>query len=86
MTLNLINRVEHQRKEPPPVSGILKKYYRGQWRNIYKFDNNLACFVCFTQKFSVARGSEISIVRPHYRNFWTPHYRKFLCKADETSF
>jgi hypothetical protein len=29
MTLNLINRVEHQRKEPPPISGILKRYYRG---------------------------------------------------------
>ena len=41
MTLNLINRVEHQRKEPPPVSGILKKYYRGQWRNIFNFDHNL---------------------------------------------
>ena len=40
MTLNLINRVEHQRKEPPPVSGILKKYYRGQWRNIFNFDHS----------------------------------------------
>ena len=30
MTLNLINRVEHQRKEPPLVSGILKKHYRGK--------------------------------------------------------
>ena len=30
MTLNLINRVEHQRKEPPPISGILKRYYRGK--------------------------------------------------------
>ena len=43
MTLNLINRVEHQRKEPPPVSGILKKYYRGQWRNIFNFDHRFSC-------------------------------------------
>ena len=30
MTLNLINRVEHQRKEIPPISGILKRHYRGK--------------------------------------------------------
>ena len=41
MTLNLINRVEHQRKEPPPISGILKKYYRGTYVFITKNKKNL---------------------------------------------
>ena len=30
--------------------------------------------------------TEISVLRPHYRNFCGPHCRKFLWKADETSF
>ena len=34
MTLNLINRVEHQRKEIPPISGILKRHYRGKKNSI----------------------------------------------------
>ena len=36
------------------------------------FDKRIACFVCFTQKFSIVRGSDISIVRLHYRNFIFP--------------
>ena len=46
----------------------------------------LVCFICFSQKFSVLRGTEISVVRPQYRNFCDPQYRKFLWKADETNY
>lgn len=42
MTLNLINRVEHQRKEPPPVSGILKKYYRDNFSDWFEPGTQLA--------------------------------------------
>ena len=47
---------------------------------------SLARFICFTQKFSVVRCAEIFVSTLHIRNFCTPHYRKFLCRADETSF
>ena len=49
------------------------------------FFNSTACFICFTQEFSVVRPTEISVMKCTYTNFCTPHYRKFLCKADETS-
>ena len=44
------------------------------------------CFICFMQKFSVVRRTEISIMKCTYRNFCTPHYRKFLREGDETIF
>lgn len=42
MTLNLINRVEHQRKEPPPISGILKRYYRDYFSDWFEPGTQLA--------------------------------------------
>lgn len=41
----------------------------------------IACFICFTEKFSVLRRTEISFMKCTYRRFCTPHYRKFLRKA-----
>jgi len=42
MTLNLINRVEHQRKEIPPISGILKRYYRDNFSDWFEPGTQLA--------------------------------------------
>ena len=43
-------------------------------------------FICFSQKFSELRATEISVVRPHYSNFCDPHYRRFLGKAYEINY
>ena len=45
----------------------------------------VTCFICFTQKFSVVRRTEIFVSTLHNRNLCTSHYKKFLCKADQTS-
>ena len=41
----------------------------------------LACFIYFLQKFSVLRGTEISVIGPLYRNFCAPQYRKISVKS-----
>ena len=37
-------------------------------------------FIYFSQKFSALWGTEISVVRPQYRNFCGPYYRKISVK------
>lgn len=52
--------------------------------NVGKFSKY--CFICFTQKFSVVRRTEVFVMKCTYKNFCTPQYRKILRKADEASF
>ena len=54
-----------------------KQIFRIPHAQIDELPKTLACFISFTQKFSVMGRTEISVSTLHHRNFCIPHHSNF---------